>query len=147
MSHTPEPWIIASHDEGFGVAKPTDDGNYWVSDMIPHQPDGATEEANARRIVACVNACAAYSTEELEKHPAPIITKLLNERDVAEKQRDELIGPLSAARAWISDAPHGDDCFVSDHYEGDPGAQCNCGKDSMLSAIDAAITNATKEKP
>lgn len=66
MSHTKEPWIVASHNECVGVAKPTDDGNYWVGDMIPNQPNGATEEANARRIVACVNACEGIPTEKIE---------------------------------------------------------------------------------
>ena len=46
-------------------------------------------------------------------------------------------GLLQAAADWIAHAPHRDDCFVSDHYEGDPGNQCNCGKDSLLAAIEA----------
>ena len=48
-------------------------------------------KANARRIVACVNACTGYATEELESHPKPIITGLLNARDKAEQQRDDLL--------------------------------------------------------
>lgn len=37
-------------------------------------------------------------------------------------------------RKWVEEAPHGDNCFVSHHYDGDPGNQCNCGKDSLLEA-------------
>lgn len=48
----------------------------------------------SRRIVACVNACAGYSTEELENHPSPLIIKLLNERDTAIQQRDQLLEAL-----------------------------------------------------
>lgn len=36
--------------------------------------------------------------------------------------------------SFVAHAPHGDNCFVSDHYEGDPGSRCNCGKDSAGSA-------------
>lgn len=45
-------------------------------------------------------------------------------------------GLFKAAFDWIESAPHGDNCFVSDNYEGDPGNQCNCGKDSLLSAYE-----------
>ncbi|MDP3273406.1 MAG: hypothetical protein U1D69_12820 [Polynucleobacter sp.] len=45
-------------------------------------------------------------------------------------------GLVKAAFDWIEYAPHGDNCFVSDNYEGDPGNQCNCGKDSLLSAYE-----------
>ena len=47
-----------------------------------------------------------------------------------------LLGLLKGAFDWIESAPHGDNCFVSDHYEGDPGNQCNCGKDSLVSAYE-----------
>lgn len=46
---------------------------------------------------------------------------------------------LSHAGAWIEAAPHGDNCFVSNHYDGDPGSRCNCGKDAAHAAIDAAL--------
>jgi hypothetical protein len=55
----------------------------------------------------------------------------------------ELLEALHYAEAWISSAPHGDNCFVSDHYEGDPGDRCNCGKDSALEAVQDAIAKAT----
>lgn len=48
-------------------------------------------------------------------------------------------GMLEAAAQWIERAPHGDNCFVSDHYPGDPGDRCNCGKDGLLSAIEQAL--------
>lgn len=47
---------------------------------------------------------------------------------------------LLHAQEWVSSAPHGDNCFVSDHYEGDPGDRCNCGKDSLLAHIDRAVS-------
>lgn len=54
-----------------------------------------------------------------------------------------LLEALHHAEAWIRTAPHGDNCFVSDHYEGDPGDRCNCGKDDALEAVQAAIAAAT----
>jgi hypothetical protein len=57
-------------------------------------------------------------------------------------QSDEALGVLRGAREWISRAPHGDNCFVSDNYEGDPGDRCNCGRDNLADAIDAAIKGA-----
>ena len=82
--HTPEPWW--NHNT---VIKAN--GN------IPAQ---ATSEANARRIVACVNACAGHSTEQLEKWAEAGgilhlfgIAMTMNQAAalvVAEKQRDDL---------------------------------------------------------
>lgn len=46
---------------------------------------------------------------------------------------------LSHAGAWIEAAPHGENCFVSSHYDGDPGSRCNCGKDSAQEAIESAM--------
>lgn len=47
---------------------------------------------------------------------------------------------LAYAREWIGKAPHGNNCFVSNHYEGDPGSVCNCCKDDVIAAIDNADT-------
>jgi len=52
---------------------------------------------------------------------------------------NKLTDALNQAQAWISSAPHGDNCYVSEHYEGDPGDRCNCGKDSVESSIEAAL--------
>jgi hypothetical protein len=51
---------------------------------------------------------------------------------------DAVSWALNLSRDWIENAPHGDDCFVSDHYEGDPGNRCNCGKDGALQLLDDA---------
>lgn len=56
--HTPEPWIYAlpdAHHEGIICGQ---HGGTVV--------DGEFNEANARRIVACINACAGLTTEQLE---------------------------------------------------------------------------------
>lgn len=56
------------------------------------------------------------------------------------EERDSLRDALTRAETWIETVPHGDNCFVSSHYEGDPGAGCNCGKQSVEAALFAALT-------
>jgi len=54
----------------------------------------------------------------------------------------DLMGTINALRHaedWIGNAPHGDNCYVSNHYAGDPGNRCNCGKESALDAVTAAL--------
>lgn len=66
--HTPEPWKAKQlHPKGnpnlwavYGPPHPVDGGDY-----APISQDWMSE-ANARRIVAAVNACAGQSTEDLE---------------------------------------------------------------------------------
>lgn len=63
MSHTAEPWrvegnkLIEGPTPGFGI------GSVYASSF---GADTAEMEANARRIVSAVNACAGIPTEALE---------------------------------------------------------------------------------
>lgn len=69
-----------------------------------------------------------------------------NQADASVGAPDAMTGLLAALRGaeqWISTAPHGDNCFVSGNYEGNPGDRCNCGRDEVLEAIQAAIDKAT----
>lgn len=56
----------------------------------------------------------------------------------------QLYAAVCHAEAWISDMPHGENCFLSDCYDGDPGNQCNCGKEGMLAALQEAIAKAVQ---
>jgi hypothetical protein len=47
---------------------------------------------------------------------------------------------LMYADEWITSVPHGDNCWVSNHYAGDPGNRCNCGKESVSDALTAALS-------
>lgn len=58
---------------------------------------------------------------------------------------EPVLKALNIARDWINRTPHGDNCYVSDNYEGDPGNNCFCGKDSIIDYIDNIITQATGE--
>lgn len=68
MNHTKEPW----HVEGYGQMNRITDGKEtvgYIDPIIRARPkidDIAEGEANARRIVACVNACAGITNEALE---------------------------------------------------------------------------------
>lgn len=99
--HTPEPWCITPGDLIF-VSKVG--GRGYVAKMMPLNaprdrkkglPTGTSDEmcANARRIVACVNACRGLPTDELEQKGlvAAVGTKLLE----VEQQRDELLATLN----------------------------------------------------
>jgi len=52
--HTPEPWAFGEDNDGWYVENGRDQFVYGLT------------EANAHRIVACVNACAGIETHELE---------------------------------------------------------------------------------
>lgn len=69
MSHTKEPWRVhiysdARNHEIYGgkhqIAEVT---NYYTT---PEHSDRAQDEANAERIVACVNACSTLKDPEKE---------------------------------------------------------------------------------
>ena len=146
--HTPEPWAIDPDD------RPNMHwNNHIVSEANPNiaicfmAHDGTEQnergEANASRITACVNACAGIDTELLEiiadndKTLAGVIANV-------EKQRDELLAALDVAMENLRS--HGDNCFVSEHYEGDPGAMCNCGIDGVTDYLISAIASVEGEQ-
>lgn len=86
--HTVEPWHIAK----YGKVKNEDSGLIWIS---VNGCSGAEAEANARRIVACVNACAGVQTETLERVPLNLKTIEMAQRiESEEKQRDQLLEAL-----------------------------------------------------
>jgi hypothetical protein len=65
MSYPPEPWHVKSHPDANITLIGNDKG--WVF-YLTHNDEFLPEiqEANARRIVACVNACEGIPTEALE---------------------------------------------------------------------------------
>ena len=63
MSHTPEPWIFFKDRSNRVVVGPST--NYTAA-ICSITPEIDCCEANARRIVACVNACAGFNTGQLE---------------------------------------------------------------------------------
>lgn len=89
MSHTSEPWSI--HDNGVYIE--LCGNNEKIGDVCAskyHRDEDENEvdfsRDNARRIVACVNACAGLSTDDLEK--SGLISAVGNELLLIEKERD-----------------------------------------------------------
>jgi len=105
--HTKEPWNVC---ENVHIA--SEDGNgYWISICTD-----VNTPANARRIVACVNACAGMDTDSLESIAGRIAAKsvlqmhanyIANKSKVIllERQRDELLEAMEEV-IRISDRDH-----------------------------------------
>lgn len=91
--HTPGPWAVHGHH----IESETT--GFWIADAIAAFPEHSeTQAENARRIVACVNACEGIETSELEE--IAVSGGMLGPReDVARiaKQRDELLMALQLA--------------------------------------------------
>jgi hypothetical protein len=86
MEHTKEPWRYGEDNDGWYVACGSEQLGYALS------------EANARRIVACVNACAGIDDPEAwinnaRFHSHETVSAIV-------KQRDELLAAFTVV--WIS---------------------------------------------
>ena len=123
--HTPGPWRIDDVGVGFEIAA----GNEVVAQVQQVYGDHTHKirRGNARRIVACVNACEGISAENLEENK-PII-ELARAYNVSLRQRDDL---LAALRSAVNDA------------DGWGLADDECG---WLPIARAAIARATGEQP
>lgn len=94
MSHTKEPWNfhrLATYEEPGWVLRWADQGGQHMR-RVDYK--GSFTEEDARRIVACVNACADLSTDALERFGlgSAFGTRLFE----VEQQRDELLASLDA---------------------------------------------------
>lgn len=118
MSHTKEPWRIRCHT----CETPADIGE--ADDYTIEGADGTAvafeprnldpnRGADARRAVACVNACAGIPTELLEQGLGlgAIRNGEAIECDALEKQRNELLAALECIYSW---AHNWDSEFMND---------------------------------
>lgn len=109
QKHTKGPWSASPCENGkeWGV----DSGEWGIATCADYPGDG-TPKANARRIVACVNACEDIPTGHLENFGLPPfaekISVLMEENDALaakvkelEAQRDDLISCLNVAAEAI----------------------------------------------
>ena len=94
--HTPEPWEYWENDRtGFGVKMPRKKKTRFGAEPYAviggfEQEDRAEMKANARRIVACVNACEGIPTYQLTGEDGnPVI--LGDMIDLLRNQRDKLL--------------------------------------------------------
>ena len=94
--YTRGPWKT----EGEGIHAIIRGGDATIV-AVRHRLPADVHEANARRIVACVNACEGVDTELLEIRPVPF-SELREERDSLLKQRDVLLDALIKIMQWNS---------------------------------------------
>ncbi|MGE8045191.1 hypothetical protein ACQKO6_13380 [Pseudomonas monteilii] len=105
--HTAEPWDLMPHGIIYGGPVQRYANGSTKSQIA--MATGANfmalgeQQANARRIVACVNACAGISTDALEQgQVAPDAFRLEESRaDIAEQDRDDLLGDLREAATTL----------------------------------------------
>lgn len=113
--HTPEPWAIGApppngeqtvgNADGLMVAVCT--SGYSVSPI-----------ANARRIVACVNACKGVRTETLEHVPLTLKTiEMVKRIELTEKRCGELLGIVEAVAHIGVDFGYGPFALSDEHVE------------------------------
>lgn len=110
--HTKEPWSIHHNQPTFLRAN----GGRKHIGNTDSMGEKKTDEANARRIVACVNACEGISAEALNSWmnppdggfghphgpwPAHIIS-LQRAAEAAAQQRDELLAALEAVLPFLT---------------------------------------------
>ena len=157
--YTPEPWRAFNNGEGVvGVGTDHSDvcwtrieeGGWLNSDRTID-----TDYENARRIVACINACAGIDTELLEiiedndKTLAGVIANV-------EKQRDELMAENKQLRKdaeryrVLRDSKYQldeDDPIVSDSFFNEYfGKELDSAVDELKSRFDSAIARVKGEQ-
>lgn len=95
--HTPEPWQ-AHQDASGDVFISSAATSLHIAEIGSEDDDTAIPDA--RRIVACVNACRGLPTDELEQKGlvAAVGTQLLD----VERQRDELLTALDGVLQWVA---------------------------------------------
>lgn len=109
MGHTKEPWQ---------VAKMSGQDMWAVGPSATRRAGDVYTEANARRIVACVNACEAFSTQQLEEGQ---VIGIIGELRL---QRDALLAALKDA---------------VEHIKAVSGKDLSCDPSEDVSEYEAAI--------
>lgn len=102
--HTKEPWSIEDGEQGtnsFYVLGP--DRTAAVAKVMNYKLLGIGRD-NARRIVACVNACAGIPTDDLEASPDHGLFHLAEFSNHLVLQRDELLAVLGEALEALDSA-------------------------------------------
>lgn len=96
MEHTKEPWKTGKNGKPFFVGDSSilgvKEGNEFILAQCNHNFEELSK-ANARRIVACVNACEGIPTKDLEVNSGAVLDlvlpNLLARAETAEADRDK----------------------------------------------------------
>ncbi len=122
MEHTKEPWNIRELGDDCFITAAIEPGMAYGPEIMGDDYTGyggeARKRADARRIVACVNACAGIPTEHVERCNAiNAVDEIIKERNALTKerndlvleveilvrQRDELVAALIRLDGWLKD--------------------------------------------
>ena len=103
MEHTKGPWRVDSPmsgplANGRVSIRGSDEYKSAICFFNPLRECGPTDQANARRIVACVNACEGIKTEHLEHASLDFGKELRAERDRIAALNKELVEAASEAQ-------------------------------------------------
>ena len=108
MSHTKEPWSVRERgDYGSG---PEADLSVEKEDSMR----GYMSLDDARRAVACVNACAGIPNVQLECYNVEFV-RIFHELNELCKQRDELLAALEAIESTVP-AQDGNGGFIVEYH-------------------------------
>lgn len=107
--YTPEPGHVSDDERGECIVFAD---RHTVAGTPCENFIDCNTSANARRIVACVNACAGFSTETLEliASVGGMQHKMTATAAVAEKQRDELLAATEAIAINSEECLDFDEC-------------------------------------
>lgn len=136
MDHTKGLWHV-----GDKVGRAIYGADDSVVAMCDSMGEAVSDEANARRIVACVNYCAGYDTEGMGRavsigRTAKVsLDELVEKALLIELQRDQLLAALEKAVAQLVDSPNGE---IIGSYDGDA---------ELISEMQAAIAAVNGKKP
>lgn len=89
MMHTRNQLYASNEGGNWRVMAVAKNGGYTIADMGCDD-----QEANAKRFVACWNACAGIPTDDLEACPERGLFYLASHADQPVKQRDDLFAKL-----------------------------------------------------
>lgn len=124
--HTPEPWRVG---RPYTVVSDTPVPGMGGSDAVEyyggHLIGESLIEANARRIVACVNACKGLDTAHLES--SGLVSAVGYELIELTKQRDELLAALDKISLIASDSPMTHNMMLIYQYGNDAIAKAKGG--------------------
>lgn len=138
QEHTPEPWTIHTQSPTFIRAN---GGRKHVGNA-DSMGDQETNEANARRIVACVNACAGITTADIENMPGTL-ADLVRLYVSTSNESDDLLAALHVSRARIQiDRDSLFDChknLATETVTDELGLRGLAEYDDVLRTIDSAI--------
>lgn len=102
--HTPEPWRIGTPPPNGEQTIGNEKGLMVAVATTGH---GVSSRANARRIVACVNACAGLPTEFVEQFDVAGAFQAVHD---LEQQRDDLLKAAEAIEIAAEECLDFDEC-------------------------------------